>query len=125
MTTPVGTRGNVRLKFQPMAASTIYGTYGTWGSAIFLVTFWEVLFMFRTLFLLLPLLCWHPRHHSLVHASPASNMAAAAMPTPTPTPPILLKVSKRVVGTTADHFIGLTLDYANICNRTTNHSVVA
>ena len=45
-------------------------------------------------------------------------------PTPTPTPPILLKVSKRVVGTTADHFIGLTLDYANICNRTTNHSVV-
>lgn len=30
-----------------MAASTIYGTYGTWGSSIFLVTFWEVLFMFR------------------------------------------------------------------------------
>jgi hypothetical protein len=78
----------------------------------------------------------------LLVASIAAHMAAAsaAAAPPPPCPPaclpacqpecvsggatITLTASADAVATTKSEYIGLTLDYANICNRTANHSVI-
>lgn len=67
-------------------------------------------------------------------------MITDAASTPTPCPPacqpacqpacvsggalIILTSSEEVVATTRSEYIGITLDYGNICNRTANHSVI-
>jgi hypothetical protein len=79
-------------------------------------------------------------HLSATATAAAAVPAFATAPPPPPCPPdcrpacqpacvsggavITLEASTTVVATTRESFIGLTLDYANICNRTANHSVI-
>eukprot|EP00729_Bicosta_minor_P018114 gene18114-34648_t len=48
----------------------------------------------------------------------------SSTPPPPAASPITLTATRRVIARSQDHFIGETLDYTNICNRTANGTVI-